>query len=121
MVVEVDWFISLDKVKPDFFFDLKTCWQQKKCSKLTTKLSDARLFAMAFRDCHWHWHPHDAMAKIAFNLGGNENPRVGFEFLIGLIAVRTVCFHFKVSPVQLQSGMGSFFASQARTICLHSR
>jgi len=121
LVVEVDWFISLDTVKPDFFFDLKTCWQQKKCSKLTTKLSDARLFAMAFRDCHWHWHPHDAMAKIAFNLGGNENPRVCFEFLIGLIAVRTVCFHFKVSPVQLQSGMGSFFASQARTICLHSR
>ena len=58
---------------------------------------------------------------LAFNLGGNENPRVCFEFLIGLIAVRTVCFHFKVSPVQLQSGMGSFFASQARTICLHSR
>ena len=74
---------------------------------------------MAFRD--GHWHPHDAMAKIAFNLGGNENPRVCFEFLVGLIAVRTVCFHFKVSPVQLQSGMGSFFASQARTICLHSR
>ena len=65
----------------------------------STKFSNARLFAMAFWDGRWHWHPHDALATIAFDLGGNDNPNVCFELSVGLIAARPVCFHFKVSLV----------------------